>query len=101
MSDFCLVAEPCQASPVTREGAFEVFREWTMVKGCNVAMRIDPFRYLRVNGQSPIISLGMKSTYPIAKVRLSETGAIAVIGSYIVRADMCSEVDGSKSITLP
>ena len=46
MSDFCLVAEPCQARPVTREGALDVFSECTMVKGCKVAMRIDPFRYL-------------------------------------------------------
>jgi hypothetical protein len=40
-------------------------------------------------------------TYPIAKVRQSDDGARAVIGSKIVRADMCSEVDGSNNITLP
>ena len=40
-------------------------------------------------------------TDPIAYVWQSAAGAIAVIGSNIVRAEMCSDVEGSKSITLP
>jgi hypothetical protein len=40
-------------------------------------------------------------THPIAKVRESAAGAIAVIGSYIVRADICSDVEGSNNITFP
>lgn len=39
--------------------------------------------------------------YPIAKVRQSVDGASAVMGSKIVRADKCSDVDGSNNITLP
>lgn len=41
------------------------------------------------------------NTYPIAKVRQSAPGARAVIGSNIVLAEMCSTVEGSKSITFP
>jgi hypothetical protein len=40
-------------------------------------------------------------TYPIAKVLQSAAGANAVIGSKIVLAEMCSEVEGSKRMTLP
>lgn len=40
-------------------------------------------------------------TYPMANVRQSAEGAIAVIGSNIVRADMCSEVEGSNKIIFP
>ena len=39
--------------------------------------------------------------YPIANVLQSVSGARAVIGSKIVRVETCSEVDGSKRITLP
>lgn len=52
-------------------------------EGCNVAIRIDPFMY------------------PKANVLQSAAGARAVMGSYIVRADMCSDVDGSNRMTLP
>ena len=41
------------------------------------------------------------SNYPIANVLQSAAGANAVIGSKIVRAEMCSEVDGSNRITFP
>jgi len=54
MSDFCLVADPCHASPVTREGAFEVLSEWTIVKGCRVATRIEPLRYLETSGSGHV-----------------------------------------------
>jgi hypothetical protein len=40
-------------------------------------------------------------TYPIAKVLQSAAGANAVMGSKIVLAEMCSDVDGSKRMTLP
>lgn len=40
-------------------------------------------------------------TYPIAYVRQSVAGAKEVIGSKIVRAEICSEVEGSKRITSP
>ena len=39
--------------------------------------------------------------YPIANVLQSAPGAKAVIGSKIVRADICSTVDGSKRMTFP
>jgi hypothetical protein len=51
--------------------------------GCKVAIRIEPFMY------------------PMANVLQSAAGASAVIGSNIVLADMCSDVVGSKRITLP
>jgi hypothetical protein len=41
------------------------------------------------------------STHPIANVLQSVAGAIAVMGSYIVRVEMCSDVEGSKSVTDP
>lgn len=42
------------------------------------------------------------TNYPIAKVLQSAAGANAVIGIWsMVRADMCSEVMGSKRITFP
>jgi hypothetical protein len=52
-------------------------------EGCKVAIKIDPFMY------------------PKAKVRQSAAGASAVMGSNMVLADMCSDVDGSNRITLP
>lgn len=39
--------------------------------------------------------------YPMAYVRQSEAGANDVMGSKIVRADICSEDDGSKRMTSP
>jgi hypothetical protein len=41
------------------------------------------------------------ATYPIANVRESEDGAKAVIGSNIVRAEICSDVEGSNRMTFP
>jgi hypothetical protein len=80
MSDFCREEEPCQESPAIREGAFDVVRLCTIVKsGCNVAIKIDPFRKLRWSaGATHSV---VDRTYPIAKVRESAAGAIAVIGS--------------------
>jgi hypothetical protein len=40
-------------------------------------------------------------THPIANVLQSVAGAIAVMGSKIVRVEMCSEVEGSKSVIEP
>lgn len=37
----------------------------------------------------------------MANVLQSAAGAIAVIGSKIVRAEMCSDVDGSNKMMLP
>lgn len=84
ISVFCFDDEPCHARPVIRAGDRFVFNVCIIVKeGCNVAISIEPFRY------------------PIAKVLQSAAGASAVIGSKIVLAEMCSEVDGSNKITLP
>jgi hypothetical protein len=41
------------------------------------------------------------ATYPIAKVLQSDTGANAVMGSKIVLAERCSEVEGSNRMMLP
>ena len=84
MSVFCLEEDPCQARSVIRAGDRVVFSVCSIVKeGCNVAMSIEPLRY------------------PIANVRQSAAGAMAVIGSNIVRAETCSEVEGSKRMMLP
>lgn len=84
MSVFCFDDDPCHAKPVIFEGALLVFRVCKIVKdGCRVAISIDPFRY------------------PIANALQSAAGAMAVIGSKIVRADMCSDVDGSNRMMLP
>lgn len=41
------------------------------------------------------------NTHPIANVRQSEAGARAVIGSKMVLAERCSDVEGSKRMMLP
>lgn len=47
ISDFCLDEEPCHARPATGEGALGVVRVCRMVKeGCNVAISMEPLRYL-------------------------------------------------------
>lgn len=82
MSVFCLEEEPCQERPVIREGARVVVRVCIIVnEGCRVAMRIDPFEYLHrcVSPISTWREFGL--TYPIANVRQSADGAIAVMGS--------------------
>jgi hypothetical protein len=84
MSDFCFEDEACQAREMIGDGPREVVKVWRMVNwGRRVAIKIEPF------------------WYPMAYVRQSVAGARAVIGSKIVRAEMCSEVGGSKRITSP
>lgn len=84
MSVFCFDEEPCHASPVIRAGDLEVFKVCKIVNdGCSVAMSMEPFKY------------------PMANVLQSDAGASEVIGSKIVRAEMCSDVDGSNKMTLP
>jgi hypothetical protein len=78
-----------------------VVRVWRIVKdGWRVAMRIEPLRYLAGVSQA-ITPPKQRSFYPIAKVLQSDEGASAVIGSNMVRAAMCSEVEGSNKIMLP
>jgi len=80
MSDFCREDEPCQESPAIREGAFDVVRLCTIVKsGCSVAIKIEPFRKLQSSAGAT--RAGEVRTYPMANVRESAAGAIAVIGS--------------------
>jgi hypothetical protein len=44
ISVFCFDDDPCQASPVIRDGALVVVNVCNIVKdGCNVAIRIEPF----------------------------------------------------------
>lgn len=48
MSVFCLDEDPCQARPVMREGARVVVNVCKIVNdGCSVAMRMEPFIYLK------------------------------------------------------
>lgn len=77
MSVFCFDEDPCHARPVMGDGDRDVVKVCKIVKGCNVAIRIEPL------------------VYPIAKVRESGEGAKALIGSNIVRAETVSVVDGS------
>ena len=84
MSVFCFDEDPCQARPVIRDGALVVVNVCRIVKeGCSVAISMEPLRY------------------PIANVRQSNEGAIEVIGSKMVLAEMCSEVEGSNRMMLP
>jgi hypothetical protein len=84
MSVFCLEDDPCHAKPVIRDGLLVVVRVCKMVNdGCKVATSMEPFKY------------------PMAKVLQSLEGAIAVIGSKMVRAEICSDVDGSNMMMLP
>jgi hypothetical protein len=103
MSDFCFEDEPCQASLLRGDGGLFVLNVWRIVKdGCKFAMRMEPFIYLRrVSIHLTNVGRTKWKAYPIAKVRQSDEGASAVMGSNIVRADICSDVDGSNKITLP
>jgi len=102
MSDFCFEEDACQASDKIGEGPREVVREWRMVNwGWRFAIRIDPFWYLVQNVSFLAAMQFQCSKYPIAYVRQSVAGARAVIGSKIVRAEVCSEVGGSNRITSP
>ena len=100
ISVFCLDEDPCQASPVILDGALVVVKVCSIVNdGRSVAINIDPFMYLPQ--LAPRILVKSSPTYPIANVRQSAEGASAVIGSYIVRAAMCSDVEGSNRMILP
>lgn len=84
ISVFCFDDDPCQARSVIRAGDRVVLSVCSIVnEGCRVAINIEPFRY------------------PIANVLQSDAGAIAVIGSKIVRAETCSDVEGSKRMMFP
>lgn len=66
------------------DGDRDVFKVWSIVNcGCRAARRIEPLRK------------------PRAYVLQSEDGAKAVIGSLIVRAEICSLLDGSNKMTSP
>ena len=106
MSDFCREDEACHASVTMGEGPREVVRLWRMVNlGCNVAIKSEPFWYLWQDRVSfcTFVKMSQKPcTYPMAKVLQSAAGAMAVIAIWsMVLADMCSDVVGSKRITLP
>lgn len=105
ISDFCLDDEPCQASPAIGEGALGVVRVCRMVnEGWSVAIKIEPLRYLESLSMN-VLARGRcfvrANTHPIAKVLQSAAGARAVMGSKMVLAEMCSEVEGSKRMMLP
>ena len=101
ISDFCFDEEPCQARPAIGEGFLGVVRVCRMVKdGCRVAMRIEPLRYLQVLALMPN-SLDASYTHPMANVLQSDAGASAVIGSKMVLAERCSDVEGSNRMMLP
>ena len=84
ISDFCFDEEACQESAAIGEGPRDVLRVCKMVNaGFRAASSIDPL------------------LYPMAYVLQSEAGARAVMGSKIVRAEICSELDGSKRMISP
>lgn len=100
MSVLCLDEDPCHASPVILDGALVVVNVCNIVNdGCNVAIRIEPLRYL--DELALHLRILPDITYPMAKVLQSAEGASAVMGSKIVRAEMCSDVEGSNNIMLP
>ena len=67
------------------------------LEGCNKDRAIE----ISSRSQPGHHSLRQGLSYPIAKVLQSDEGASAVIGSKMVRAAMCSEVEGSNKIMLP
>ena len=72
-----------------------------MVKdGCRVAIRMEPLRYLGLSVVMPM-RCHFFCTHPMANVLQSEAGANAVMGSKMVLADKCSEVEGSNRMMLP
>lgn len=100
ISDFCFDEDACQASITIGEGARVDVRVCKIVKlGCRLTIMIDPFMNLYLN--KLMSSALLYSTYPIAYTRQSAAGAIAVMGSNMVRADICSDVEGSKMMTVP
>ena len=70
------------------DGARDVVRVCSIVnEGCSAANRIEPLLYL-LKLAGLFHHLPAKATHPIAYVLQSDEGAIAVIGSNIVRAEM-------------
>ena len=93
--------EPCQARPAIGDGLRGVVRVCRMVKdGCRVAIRMEPLRYLELSVVMPM-RCHFFCTHPMANVLQSEAGANAVMGSKMVLADRCSEVEGSNRMMLP
>ena len=93
MSDFCFEDEACQARLTIGDGERDVFSVCKTVKeGCRLAMMMEPFLYLREKdllaywGQI-VVDRYKAQSYPIAYVKQSAAGAIAVIGSNIVLAE--------------
>ena len=102
ISDFCLVDEACHAKLTIGEGARDVDNVCKMVKeGCKATSSMDPFMYLVTRLTRPSTKVHKDFANPIAYVWQSLAGAMALMGSKIVRADTCSDVPGSKRMTLP
>jgi hypothetical protein len=100
MSVFCFDEEPCHDKPVILDGALDVVNVCSMVNaGCNVATNIEPLRYLQKSATSP--RRNRHCTDPIANVLQSFAGAIAVMGSNMVRVETCSDVDDSNRVIEP
>lgn len=100
MSVFCFDEEPCHDRPVILDGALDVVNVCSIVKaGCNVATSIEPLRYLSMSVR--LFRLRQDCTHPIANVLQSFEGAIAVMGSNMVRVETCSDVDDSNNVIEP
>lgn len=104
MSDFWRDDEACHDTVTIGDGALEVLRLCKIVNlGCSVAIKSDPFWYL--HAMSAIASsetAQFYETHPMANVRQSAAGAIAVTAIWsIVLEEMCSHVCGSKRVMLP
>lgn len=101
ISDRCFVDDACHDRFTIGEGARGVVNVWRMVKeGCKATIKMEPFMYLFV-GQRPGSTTTENITHPIAYVWQSAAGAKAVIGSKMVRREICSEVEGSNKMTFP
>lgn len=62
MSVFCLDDDPCHARPVILDGALVVVKVCRMVNdGCNVAIKIDPLRYLCRVSCTPLLQAGERT----------------------------------------
>jgi hypothetical protein len=68
-------------------------------EGWRVAMSMEPLRYLKAISVEDNHSF--RGTHPMAKVLQSAAGANAVMGSKIVLAERCSDVEGSKRMMFP
>ncbi len=67
------------------------------MKGCDQNGTV----HIPATGFSVIQADPVIDAYPTAYDRQSDAGAIAVMGSKIVLADICSDVEGSKRMMLP